>query len=246
MNNKMIRNFLQTVNPELLEQFDDFSRTATSPDALRRTHAMTVALLQHAYDLIDQAEQQLESQSQRIESLENLSITDELTGLLNRRGFENAVKRELERLHRGQSKGGAFALLDLDDFKLTNDSHGHYVGDLCLKIVATCLKDMTRTTDVAGRLGGDEFAIYLGNIDEEQAKAKLDLINTHLNRLMLYHQDKTVSIGASLGSIMITDDIDSYITLYDRADQMMYARKSARKSLPNFQFQLRGNSVSLA
>jgi|AntRauTorcE11897_2_1112592.scaffolds.fasta_scaffold00382_16 diguanylate cyclase (GGDEF)-like protein len=242
MNDKMIRNFLKTVNPELLEQFDTISVQTTSPEALRRTHAMTVALLQHAYDLIGQAEQQMDSQSQRIESLEKLAVTDELTGLLNRRGFENAVKRELERLQRGQVKGGAFALLDLDDFKLTNDSHGHYIGDLCLKIVATCLSDMTRSTDVAGRLGGDEFAIYLGDIDEEQAKAKLDLINTHLNHLSLYHQDKSVSIGVSLGSIMIGNDIESYTDLYDRADQMMYARKNARKSLPSFHFQMLGSA----
>lgn len=232
MNEKIIKEFLQSVNPELLDETAQLARDIQSPEALRRTHAMTVALLQHAYQLIDQAEQKLDTQSTRIESLENLAVTDELSDLLNRRGFENAVKRELERLQRCQTKGGAFALLDLDDFKQTNDRHGHYVGDLCLKMVATCLKDIIRTTDVAGRMGGDEFAIYLSDVDEKQATAKMAKINNRLNQLHLRHQGKDIHIGASLGFIMVGRQTGSYIDLYDRADQMMYERKAAQKSVP--------------
>jgi diguanylate cyclase (GGDEF)-like protein len=231
MNDKMIRNFLKTVNPELLEQFDTISVQTTSPEALRRTHAMTVALLQHAYDLIGQAEQQMDSQSQRIESLEKLAVTDELTGLLNRRGFENAVKRELERLQRGQVKGGAFALLDLDDFKLTNDSHGHYIGDLCLKIVATCLSDMTRSTDVAGRLGGDEFAILLPETAMPGSRSFFTELRTGLVNLAISNK---WPIGFSIGVAVFISSPDSSGEAIRQADELMYKMK--RSGLNNIQF----------
>ena len=87
-----------------------------SDDALRRTHAMTVALLEHAQTLIRQAEQEINAQAKRIEALEDMAVTDELTGLLNRRGFEGAVKREMDFMKRNQAGPGVFVIIDLDKY----------------------------------------------------------------------------------------------------------------------------------
>ena len=229
---KTLRNFLETVNPELLQNAPQDTGDIESPEALRRTHAMTVALLQHAYDLINQAEEKINDQSHRIESLENLALTDELTGLLNRRGFENAMERELERLSRTPGKGSIFALLDLDAFKPINDKYGHQAGDLCLKAVGDALHDIIRATDLAGRLGGDEFALYINDIDPADAEDKINKINAVLNNLSIVFQGETINIRASIGYSNIHEHTAQYDDLFHKADKNMYREKAARYNAP--------------
>ena len=98
--------------------------------------------------------------------LEHLAATDPLTGLWNRRHFEEEVEREVSRTTESTDAAGTSALLviDLDNFKYVNDSHGHAVGDVVLQHVAALLTEQLRTTDVIARLGGDEFAVLLRNI----------------------------------------------------------------------------------
>jgi diguanylate cyclase (GGDEF)-like protein len=227
--NATLKDFLTMIDPQAIENAANSTDSIQSPDALKRSHAMTVAMLQHAHALINEAESKLQEQEKRIKSLENLAVTDELTGLLNRRGFENAVKRELERLQRKQLKGGAFCLLDLDEFKPINDTYGHQAGDLCLEAVGECLKQLTRTTDVAARMGGDEFALYIANINEGQAHQKINEINEALNNLTIEWKGKTISVKASLGFIMVSYPAKPYAEIYDDADQHMYKIKTSRK-----------------
>ncbi len=228
-NENTLKSFLDTIDPEYIEQAVQSSDDIESPEALRRTHDMTVAMLKYAHSLLNEAEGRMDEQAKRIKSLENLALTDELTDILNRRGFEKAVKQELARLNRRHLKGGAFCLIDLDGFKPINDTYGHQFGDLCLKELANCLKDITRTTDIVGRLGGDEFAIYLSNIDEKQVQAKIDVINTALNSIIVKNGDKETAIKASIGYIMVTHPADPYEDIYERADQHMYRTKTKRK-----------------
>ncbi len=204
----------------------DTARDIRDDDALRRTHSMTVAMLEHAHKLIAEAEKELKEKNQRIKTLENLAVTDEMTGLLNRRGFEHAVEQEMDRIHRGQSLGGAFALLDMDKFKPINDTYGHYAGDLCIQAVARCLQSKIRSTDMAGRLGGDEFAIYLSNVDRKMAIKKLKKINQKINDLSLVWDDQLINIGASMGCVMVDNSIKSYKDIYTRADHEMYRVKT--------------------
>jgi len=222
--NNSLQDYLETLGADAAKfapQTDDIK----SEDALRRTHAMTVALLEHAQTLIRQAEQEISQQAKRIETLENLAVTDELTGLMNRRGFENAVKRELSFMKRDQSRPGVFVIIDLDKFKPINDTYGHYTGDLALKTVAENLKHMIRTTDIAGRIGGDEFAFFLTNISTKEAVKKLRKINKKLNTLKLAHKDGTIDLHASLGCVEVNSNNKSYEEIYKKADTEMYRVK---------------------
>jgi two-component system cell cycle response regulator len=95
------------------------------------------------------------SLSARSETLEHAAMTDPLTGMQNRRFFDDALREYISEFRRiGRPIG--LLVLDLDHFKSVNDTHGHDVGDIVLKAVAGCLKDMTRHHDVAARLGGEE------------------------------------------------------------------------------------------
>ncbi|TIU61736.1 MAG: GGDEF domain-containing protein, partial [Mesorhizobium sp.] len=106
------------------------------------------------------------SLSARSETLEHAALTDGLTGMQNRRYFDDALKEYLEEFRRIEKPVGLM-ILDLDHFKQVNDTHGHDVGDEVLRAVAGCLKGMTRYHDVVARLGGEEFAVVTPNMDAE-------------------------------------------------------------------------------
>jgi diguanylate cyclase (GGDEF)-like protein len=101
--------------------------------------------------------------------LHHLADHDPLTDLLNRRRFEEELQREASRSDRYR-RGGALLLLDLDNFKHVNDSHGHIWGDEVLRAAARLLRSRVRTSDVLSRLGGDEFAVLLPESDEVRAR----------------------------------------------------------------------------
>ena len=110
------------------------------------------------------------SLSARSQTLEHAALTDGLTGMQNRRYFDDALKEYLDEFRRIDKPVGLM-ILDLDHFKQVNDTHGHDVGDEVLRAVADCLKDMTRYHDVVARLGGEEFAVVAPNMDTETAGA---------------------------------------------------------------------------
>ena len=106
------------------------------------------------------------------EELERLASDDPLTGLLNRRRFDEELQRELKRLQRTPGRKAALLLLDVDRFKLVNDSLGHRAGDDVLCAVAQTLTHRLRGTDVIARLGGDEFAALLIDLQGPPTRAR--------------------------------------------------------------------------
>ncbi len=119
---------------------------------------------------------ELKSMIERIRALEEMSRTDELTGLLNRRGFLEEVKRfealfERERSRAQVETPNALLAIDLDGFKEVNDTVGHAAGDRCLQIIAQEVKAALRESDIFARIGGDEFGIFLSQINEQDAIA---------------------------------------------------------------------------
>ncbi len=108
------------------------------------------------------------SLSARSQTLEQAALTDGLTGMQNRRYFDDALKEYLEEFRRIDKPVGLM-ILDLDHFKQVNDSHGHDIGDDVLRAVAECLKALTRYHDVVARLGGEEFAVVAPNMDNDHA-----------------------------------------------------------------------------
>ncbi|MDP6120860.1 MAG: GGDEF domain-containing protein [Rhodospirillales bacterium] len=113
-----------------------------------------------AFEAASRAERRMAEQQRRIAHLERLAATDELTGALNRRGFESALKRHLAEARR-HHEPSVLVIADLDGFKPINDTYGHRAGDKVLRRVARLLMNNVRKTDYVGRLGGDEFAVLL-------------------------------------------------------------------------------------
>lgn len=156
--------------------------------------------------------------------LKSMLVTDELTGLANRRGFETAFIAEQDRLKRGQSPGGLVIMIDLDRFKTINDTLGHAAGDQALQTIAQALRALTRTMDTPARLSGDEFAVLLAGVAPGAAIDRAQHLSLTLNRLSFEWQDKMVRLGASLG-VRVMNTTDSCAALLAKADALMYAHK---------------------
>jgi diguanylate cyclase (GGDEF)-like protein len=117
--------------------------------------------------------------------LERLARTDDLTGLLNRRAFMSQLEHELAIASRYGSPL-ALLLLDLDNFKAINDSHGYSTGDRALELVAETLSRCVRTPDTVARLGGDEFAVLLPHTLHVEARALADRLRVAIARFRSY------------------------------------------------------------
>lgn len=179
-----------------------------------------------------EAEQLLAEQRERIAELEALLMTDELTGLLNRRGFRNHFSRELAAAQRDTEATGILALCDLDDFKAVNDSYGHHVGDLYLQAVADTLTALVRPQDVVARLGGDEFAVLLTRVDPATGAERMVDLARALNRArcaLPALEGRSLPLRASFGFRPYGGDEDEDEMMRD-ADGRMYATKQRRRN----------------
>jgi len=165
--------------------------------------------------------------------LAELSRTDELTGLLNRRAFMEDLYKHHMHLYRGSRKG-ALLYIDLDNFKPVNDRFGHAAGDEVLKQFANILHSHSRIGDLPARLGGDEFAIWLEETDEAGASTKArNLINEAKSLHRLAGIDAAADmppLGLSIG-IAIADPqfFEELPHLINRADEVMYQVKRQGK-----------------
>ena len=159
------------------------------------------------------------------EELELLSRTDPLTGLANRREFDDALRRIFKDAERSEQPV-AVLMMDLDHFKTINDTYGHDVGDDALRALAGVLKTTSRETDTVARLGGDEFACILPNTDERAAKGFCQRLHGSISELTFEHT-MTVSVGVSVR----TSDVPTRsIDALKRADQALYAAKQAGRN----------------
>jgi diguanylate cyclase (GGDEF)-like protein len=181
------------------------------------------ALLERLLAVAAEAEQRISEQTHRIQVLEALSVTDELTGLINRRGFMRELRRALADAKR-QDNQGVLAYLDVDGFKLVNDEYGHHAGDELLHRVAEILAGNIRTTDVVARLGGDEFAALLTNTELEDGYARAKDLELMINRASVPYGNSKILVRASFG-IVGYDGQDEADALLQRADRAMYAEK---------------------
>ena len=157
--------------------------------------------------------------------LNELSITDGLTGLYNHRYFLRKLETEFGKaLRYGRSL--ALLLLDIDHFKEVNDRYGHRCGDLVLKNVAGLLKDHLRNSDAAARCGGDELAIILPETDKSKASKVAEKLRGQLGESSFAWNGELFSITCSIGVAAIPDiGIDDWNAFVETADKSLYRAK---------------------
>jgi len=164
-----------------------------------------------------------ETLSARSETFEQAALTDALTGMQNRRYFDEALREYLSEFARIRKPVGLM-ILDLDHFKQVNDTYGHDVGDEALRAVANCLRDVTRYHDIAARLGGEEFAVVAPNVNEDQLVKFAERVRSAVAALSMSAGNVHLRVTASLG-LAVWRGEESAEDFYRRADKQLYQAK---------------------
>lgn len=158
------------------------------------------------------------------EQLAKLSMTDRLTGLLNRGTWENLVDAEFERFRRyGQAT--SLVMFDIDFFKKVNDNHGHMAGDEVIKHTADTAKSNLRQSDSIGRYGGEEFGIVLPETDAEGARIICERIRETIEQSVVQTSAAPVRYTVSVGIAQLTDKPKNHMKWMQQADEALYAAK---------------------
>ncbi len=160
------------------------------------------------------------------EKLANWALSHALTGLANRRGFDQAIAREWEHTQREGSEI-SLLLLDIDHFKRFNDRHGHQAGDDCLRAIATAVKESVRSTDLAARYGGEEIAIILRPTSTADALLVAEKLRAAIEALRLPQENGwvTASIGVATGLARHGGTMRMPESLLLAADNALYQAK---------------------
>ena len=169
------------------------------------------------------------------ESLRHAATRDVLTGLYNRRFFDESSQREMMRALRQQAKGDyaglALMMIDIDHFKLFNDQHGHEVGDQVLREVAQVLQRQTRGSDVAARFGGEEFTLVLADITDQHAFERAQRVRQEVEQLVLHCSGKDIGkVTISIGLAHFPMHGSTVEALLLAADRALYGAKSAGRN----------------
>jgi diguanylate cyclase (GGDEF)-like protein len=167
--------------------------------------------------------------SMLFEQTQEDSLTDPLTGLPNTRFLFMHLTRELARAERLKSEV-SLMVMDLDNFKDINDSHGHHVGDRALCEVAQVLRTAIRPYDICVRYAGDEFIVVLSGCGADEAEHKRQELQKSIDEVYFEARPgKRVALGISVGAAVFPEDGESYESLLAIADSRMYQDKAIRK-----------------
>lgn len=165
-----------------------------------------------------------------------LSITDELTGLSNRRCFESSFEKEYLRASRYNNKL-TLVMFDIDHFKAINDTYGHQCGDFVLKQISNAALQTFRKTDTVFRYGGEEFVVILTETDIKQSIIPLERFRKTVQTLGLNYQGQDVNVTVSLGACQLTSEISSKEEFLQKTDEALYEAKNSGRNkiiLSNF------------
>jgi diguanylate cyclase len=225
-----------------IEKYSERIRTTDSLESLKSlvdelmtdTRGMQVDMMRSRDELL-LARQQAEAAERRVHELEGelervsgQVREDQLTGALNRRGMEDAMTRELSRAQRS-GKPLCIAVLDLDNFKRLNDTHGHAAGDAALVHLVKVIKHTVRPTDVIARYGGEEFIVILADTGAEEAVKVMTRLQRELTKRFFLHNQERLLITFSAGVAQFRPG-ETEEALFQRADKAMYQAKVQGKN----------------
>ena len=169
--------------------------------------------------------------SRLFRQMSELAVTDNLTGLANRRGFFELAQKEVDRAHR-YKRSLCLVMFDIDDFKKVNDTYGHLIGDQVLRVLASTVRKATRTTDTVCRFGGDEFLIIMPEAGQEQAMATAERLRQKIStEMIVVTATGQLSLTISLGVVSLDGGAHETVErVIERADAAMYKAKAAGKN----------------
>lgn len=207
---------------------DGIQPTEELPDAVMNVVAQIVQANQTLQSKLDHAEGRLQEQAVEIEAHISRSLTDPLTGLPNRREFNERLE---ERLSTWTRRKEVFSLLliDVDHFKKLNDQYGHLAGDQVLVTLGTVLRNSIRREDSVARYGGEEFAVLLPNTNLAQAAQVAQKIRDAVSSAIVRHEQHAIHITVS-GGLATIGPCESGESLIQRADEALYAAKAAGRN----------------
>lgn len=183
---------------------------------------------QNLQSQLEMAENRLEEQALEIEAHISRSLTDPLTGLPNRREFNDRLE---ERMSAWKRRGEVFSLLllDVDHFKALNDKHGHPAGDQVLASIGRTLRGAVRREDAVARYGGEEFAILLPNTSLEQAVHVAEKVRDAVARGVVEHNHQKLAVTIS-GGLAVIETEDTAELLIQKADAALYVAKASGRN----------------
>ena len=165
------------------------------------------------------------SLDEKNETLKYLACTDGLTGIMNRRSFDEVSTQYFEMAKRN-TKHISLLVLDLDNFKIVNDTHGHSTGNQILISFAHTIKGLLRKSDVFARVGGEEFVVLLFDTDDKNAFNLAEKIRVEVENILLEHDHDIVKITTSIGISQNQENDMSFLEIFDRSDKALYQAKS--------------------
>jgi len=193
---------------------------------------LNVSILHGKDDKLIHAIGQIQDITESRELSEELSYQahhDELTGLVNRREFNNRLERVLKTIDKEETEN-ALCYMDLDQFKVVNDTCGHIGGDELLKQLATLLQANIRQRDTLARLGGDEFGVLMERCSMERAEGVASNLHKAISDFRFIWEGKTFNIGVSIGLVPVNSASGSMTEILKQADTTCYAAKDAGRN----------------
>jgi diguanylate cyclase (GGDEF)-like protein len=163
------------------------------------------------------------------EEIYRLMTVDGLTQIFNRRYFDEALEREVNRSRR-YTRVLSLIVFDLDHFKLINDTYGHLVGDSMLRLISSAVKPRLRREDIFARTGGEEFAVLLPEIGLDGALITAEKVRSIVQASPLKHEQEQIRCTVSLGVAMLGTVEGTPEDLYKRADERLYEAKQAGRN----------------
>lgn len=183
---------------------------------------------EHVQNRLEKAEAVLQQQAAEIATYVSEARTDSLTGLPNRRAFDDELTRRLAEW-RWQHRPVSLLMLDIDHFKRFNDRHGHLAGDAVLVACAETLRQSVHDSDLVARLGGEEFAVVLPACELEGAALAGERVRQAVEDTEVKYEGQTLYVTISCGVAQALED-ESATSLIKRADEALYASKAAGRN----------------